>query len=64
MDDLLMFFLLGCIGYIMYRGITGKPILPFLANRKKKDTDQRSVKKIKELKRLKGHPWKSPGVNT
>ncbi|RED76024.1 hypothetical protein [Cohnella phaseoli] len=50
MDDLLMFFLLGCIGYIMYRGITGKPILPFLANRKKKDTDQRSVKKIKELK--------------
>jgi hypothetical protein len=41
---------LGLVGYILWRGLNNKPILPFLANRKKKSVSNRSSGTTKEIK--------------
>jgi hypothetical protein len=45
-----MFLGLGIVGYILWRGLTNKPILPFLNNKKKKVVPGRSAGKASEIK--------------
>lgn len=49
MNDLLMILGLALVGFVLWRGLNNKPIIPGLNNRKKKKTDERSVSKAKEI---------------
>lgn len=50
MSDLMMWFAIGIVVYIMYQGINGKPIIPFLSKKKKKTPaklkDDKAIKEI------------------
>ncbi len=50
MNDLLMYLCMGAVVWIMYRGVSGKNIIPFIKKTKKKKVDERGIGgAVKEL---------------